>query len=257
MLRALAALVLLLTMLVPVAASAQTTASCTYQLGFATLHSLIPTVVGNCLDDEQHNPNNGDGLQHTTNGLLVWRKADNHTAFTDGYRTWVNGPHGLQERLNSQHFPWEDTGSGAGPQLVTPDPIQLLQDLYILINQKAYAEAYALWANPPAPYDQFVAGYATTAHVDAAFGQPEGNSAAGHIGADIPTVLVAQQTNGSMQSYTGCYTVTKVNPGILPPGSPPSPWMIQMAEIHSLPGVTSLSDPVAQAALAGPCPGHQ
>ena len=37
-------------------------------------------------------------------GLLVWRKADNHTAFTDGYRTWVNGPYGLQVRLNTARF---------------------------------------------------------------------------------------------------------------------------------------------------------
>jgi len=26
--------------------------------------------------------------------VLVWRKADNRTAFTDGYRTWINGPRG-------------------------------------------------------------------------------------------------------------------------------------------------------------------
>lgn len=81
--------------------------SCRFVLGFAALHALIPAVVGGCLDDEQHNPANGDGLQHTARGLLVWRKADNFTAFTDGYHTWVNGPYGLQERLNSQRFPWE------------------------------------------------------------------------------------------------------------------------------------------------------
>jgi hypothetical protein len=39
--------------------------------------------------------------------LLVWRKADNWTAFTDGYRTWLNGPQGLQQRLNTELFPWE------------------------------------------------------------------------------------------------------------------------------------------------------
>src|SRR5439155_10452091 len=39
--------------------------------------------------------------------LLVWRKADNFTAFTDGYRTWVQGPFGLQKRLNTERFAWE------------------------------------------------------------------------------------------------------------------------------------------------------
>jgi hypothetical protein len=81
--------------------------NCQFVLGFATLHSLIPPIVGSCVTNEQHNPANGDGLQLTTNGLLVWRKSDNFTAFTDGYHTWVNGPFGLQERLNSQRFFWE------------------------------------------------------------------------------------------------------------------------------------------------------
>ena len=62
---------------------------------------------GSCLENETHNPKNGDGLQHTTGGLIVWRKADNWTAFTDGYNTWINGPNGLQERRNNQLFPWE------------------------------------------------------------------------------------------------------------------------------------------------------
>lgn len=231
-------------------------ASCQFVLGFATLDSMIPQQVGQCVENEQHNPTNGDGLQHTSGGLLVWRKADNHTAFTDGSNTWVNGPHGLQERRNSQHFAWEGAGSGAGPDLVTPDPVRLLQDYYSLINRRLFTDAYALWANPPAPYNQFAAGYAMTAAVDTAFGAPEGNSAAGHIGVDIPTVLVAHQAGGSIRSYAGCYLVTRLNPALAPAGAAPPPWMLQNAEIQSLPGVTSLSDPGAQAALAHPCPGH-
>ena len=49
-------------------------------------------------------------------GLLVWRKADNLTAFTDGYWTWVNGPRGLQRRLNSERFDWEGGGAPAAPR---------------------------------------------------------------------------------------------------------------------------------------------
>jgi hypothetical protein len=82
-------------------------AACSFRLGFATLHDLIPDVVGSCLDDELHNPPTGDALQHTTNGLLVWRKSDNWTVFTDGFQSWVNGPLGLQQRLNTQRFWWE------------------------------------------------------------------------------------------------------------------------------------------------------
>src|SRR5438132_10946182 len=101
-------------------------APCTYVLGFKTLHDLIPSLVGGCLVDEHHNPTNGDGLQETTGpagkgGLLVWRKADNWTAYTDGYRTWINGPRGLQQRLNTERFPWEADYAGAAP---TPAPSQ-------------------------------------------------------------------------------------------------------------------------------------
>ncbi|HEV7214121.1 MAG TPA: DUF4232 domain-containing protein [Chloroflexota bacterium] len=93
-------------------------AGCRLILGFAALQNLIPSVVGACLDDEQHSPLTGDGLQHTTRGLLVWRKADNVTAFSDGFRTWVRGPFGAQERLNTQRFPWE--ANPAGLPLVVP-----------------------------------------------------------------------------------------------------------------------------------------
>jgi hypothetical protein len=92
-------------------------ASCQFELGFQTLHDMIPTIVGDCLENEWHNAYNGDGLQRTTTGLLVWRKADNWTAFTNGYFTWINGTFGLQSRLNTEHFAWEapDDGSALIP----------------------------------------------------------------------------------------------------------------------------------------------
>jgi hypothetical protein len=99
------ALLVVVGLLLPVqGASAQ--AACTFTLGFQTLRNLTgPAVVGECLENEWFNP--GNAQQHTTGGLMVWRKADNWTAFTDGYRTWLNGPSGLQVRLNTERFPWE------------------------------------------------------------------------------------------------------------------------------------------------------
>jgi hypothetical protein len=64
------------------------------------------------LDNEAHNPANGDALQHTAGGLLVWRKSDNFTAFTDGFRTWINGPHGLAKRPNGARYSWEANPEG-------------------------------------------------------------------------------------------------------------------------------------------------
>jgi hypothetical protein len=88
-------------------AAAQGASNCAFLLGFQTLYSLIPAEVGSCLDDEAHDPNTGDAVQHTTGGLLVWRRADNWTAFTNGYRTWINGPQGLAQRSNTVRFSWE------------------------------------------------------------------------------------------------------------------------------------------------------
>ncbi len=96
----------------PTAPAAAATGSCQFRFGFKLLHDMASITVGNCLEDEGHNPQNGDGLQHTTNGLLVWRKADNWTAFTNGYWTWINGPNGLVQRLNTQRFPWEANPDG-------------------------------------------------------------------------------------------------------------------------------------------------
>lgn len=97
----------------------------TFVLGFADLAALIPDIVGRPVEDEYHSEESGDGLQRTLMpngkaGLMVWRKADNWTAFTDGYRTWINGPLGLQLRLNTELFDWErHDGYGAG----LPSPI--------------------------------------------------------------------------------------------------------------------------------------
>ncbi len=114
MIRAVPILALLLSMAFPFLAppAPAHAEACQFVLGFKTLHDLIPGFVGDCLVDEHHNPDNGDGLQETTGptgagGLLVWRKADNWTAYTDGYHTWVNGPYGLRERLNTECFAWE------------------------------------------------------------------------------------------------------------------------------------------------------
>lgn len=78
-----------------------------FKLGFKALAEMIPDVVGQPLENEHHDEATGDTLQRTSTGLMVWRKADNWTAFTDGFRTWVNGPFGLQERGNDERFPWE------------------------------------------------------------------------------------------------------------------------------------------------------
>lgn len=102
---------------VAVSAATAQAATCQFTGGFRTLHDQMPNVVGNCVDNEYYNAN-GNGYQHTTGptgkgGLLVWAKADNRVSFTDGFRTWVAGPYGIEERLNTQRFPWELSAEAA------------------------------------------------------------------------------------------------------------------------------------------------
>lgn len=77
-----------------------------FKLGFKLLADQIPDIVGQPLENE-HWGDNGDSLQQTTTGLMAWRKADNWTAFTNGSRTWINGPSGVQDRPNGERFDWE------------------------------------------------------------------------------------------------------------------------------------------------------
>ena len=82
-------------------------ADCQFVLGFKTIRDLIGhDIVGECGENERYNAI-GDSVQQTTGGLLVWRKSDNWTAFTDGYRTWINGPDGLVQRHHNERFEWE------------------------------------------------------------------------------------------------------------------------------------------------------
>lgn len=84
---------------------------CQFILGFQALHDLDPTEIGDCIDNQAYSAN-GDAVQHTTKGLLVWRKADNWTAFTNGSHTWISGPQDLVSRPNSERYSWEANPDG-------------------------------------------------------------------------------------------------------------------------------------------------
>ncbi len=100
--------------MLPAAQAAPAEAGCVFGPGFQTLHDTIPLVVGGCTGNETRAEATGDVTQTTTNGLLLWRVADNWTAFTDGVTVWINGPCGLQQRPIAARFPWEQGGGCDG-----------------------------------------------------------------------------------------------------------------------------------------------
>ena len=89
----------------PVLAGQRSAADCTFILGFKTLKGLIaaaegPATVGECVENQRFDAH-GNAEQRTAGGIMVWRKAGNWTAFSDGYRTWVNqGEDGLAVHIN-------------------------------------------------------------------------------------------------------------------------------------------------------------
>lgn len=109
-----------------------------FKLGFKILADQIPDVAGTPLENE-HWGANGDSLQLTSTGLMVWRKADNWTAFTNGSVTWINGPHGVQSRYNHQRFEWEqDTPA-------TPPPAAPKVSPGLILYQANWSEGMDGW----------------------------------------------------------------------------------------------------------------
>ena len=62
-----------------------------FQFGFAFLKSQLGDLMGEPLECEHANPENGDTLQQTTTGLSFYRKSTNTPTFTDGWNHWA-GP---------------------------------------------------------------------------------------------------------------------------------------------------------------------
>ncbi len=233
---------------------------CQFVFGFATLHDLIPSVVGPCIANETHDQA-GNGYQQTANGLLMWRKADNWTAFTNGARTWVNGPQGVQSRLSSQRFAWEsqaddlsmtDTGAGQAEQTYLDDRSNadtLMTSFVNALNRREYLRAYSYWeptATQRPAYADFKSGYADTHSVHLDIGTVTGGVAAGNLYAAVPVTLIAQTSAGQTQTFVGCYLLHLGQPAIQ--GVPPfQPWGIRSANVSQVANGANTTSLMAQA----------
>lgn len=113
--RTLACVALVLTTVMSSAGLASAQAAPEFKLGFAGLAQMIPSIVGAPVENEHPDATTGDTIQRTTTGMLVWRKSDNVTVFTDGATTWLLGPVGLQSRPNGTSLDWEKTTAPTAP----------------------------------------------------------------------------------------------------------------------------------------------
>ena len=123
------------------------------------------------------------------------------------------------------------TGTQPGPGVGSAPPfyddrsggLELLQSYYNAVDRKEYKRAYGYWEagsfgtpGGPGAFDAFVQGYADTTTVTLQTGKLSGDAPTGHVYTNIPTVLVAKHTNGSTQTFAGCYTTLHTNPNIDP-----------------------------------------
>ncbi len=129
--------------------------------------------------------------------------------------------------------PWQTTVQVLGPSSIyymddRSGPVEVLQSFVNALNLKQYARAYYYWTGPVGargglpPYSEFEAGYSRTEAVQLFTGQVLSDAGAGQIYYSVPVVLIAQVTNGTVQTFSGCYILHLSRPEIqdAPPYDP-------------------------------------
>jgi hypothetical protein len=114
-------------------------------------------------------------------------------------------------------------------------PVEVLQSLFNAVNRKEYLRAYSYWetsAELP-PFPEFEAGYENTESVQLVTGEVSSDAGAGQLYYTVPVTLQAQTTDGSLQTFVGCYTLHLSQPGIQ--GAPPfQPLSIRSGEVEQV-----------------------
>jgi len=96
--------------------------------------------------------------------------------------------------------------------LQSDDPVSALSDYYRSINAGEYRRAYAYWETPSQTFEQFSRGFADTRSVRLLVSpSPLIEGAAGSSYANVASIIVSTQTDGSERVFAGCYVMRKSN----------------------------------------------
>ena len=126
-------------------------------------------------------------------------------------------------------------------------PVTLLASFYNAVNAKEYERAYRYWETPPGKLEDFTRGYAETTSVQLIVEPPTHiEGAAGSLYAEVPTLLVARQSDGSERIFAGCYVMRKSN---LRPTDVPKEevWRIYKANVSPVAASVAIPKLLAQA----------
>jgi hypothetical protein len=106
-------------------------------------------------------------------------------------------------------------------------PEAVISSYYDAVNRREYARAYSYWEPAAAerelaPFGDFAAGYADTASVALTLGEGGSGVGAGQLYFTVPVTLVASMSDGSVQTFVGCYTLHLARPQLqaVPPFRP-------------------------------------
>ena len=87
-------------------------------------------------------------------------------------------------------------------------PESLIRSLYNAVNRQEYARAYTYFdPAPAADFDTYVAGFENTVRVELALGEPSEEGAAGSTFWRLPAAIRSYLTDGSAETFAGCYTL--------------------------------------------------
>jgi hypothetical protein len=129
-------------------------------------------------------------------------------------------------------------------------PEAVLASLYNAISRHEYARAYSYWeagAEGLPPFDAFADGYARTESVTLTSGKAQTGAAAGNLYFSVPVALVARLTDGSTQTFAGCYVLHLSQPANQ--ATPPfRPLAIQSGALEQVANDADIGD-----LLAGGC----
>ncbi len=125
------------------------------------------------------------------------------------------------------------------------DAASLMRSYYNAVNRQEYARAWSYFAEPPADYAAFAAGYAQTASVELALGEPVSEGAAGSVYTSLPMAIRATDTAGKVSVFGGCATIRQLQAAIQDP--PFRPIQIDAAHLAE-------TDAGLDAAVPAECP---
>lgn len=119
-------------------------------------------------------------------------------------------------------------------------PVGLLASYYNAINRQEYERAYGYWEAPPNTFEDFVSGFAAITAVQVIVEPPTRyEGAAGSTYVSIPTVLLAQTSEGTLLTFAGCVVTRKSN--LMPPDIPEEDvWHLFRADFTEVPNDSAI-----------------